>query len=248
MKKKINSRTQYKKVKKRQKKINVIKQKRIKIRFGRLFLTLLIFFFIGYLIFTFLKFPIKNIFISGNNYLTDQQIIDMAKISNYPSIFKYSEKEIEKKLEKSFYVKNATVKKKNFSAIYIKIEENRALFYNKSKKKTVLLNKKEVKQTYNVPILINYVPDTVYLKFVTKMGLINESILNRISEIKYEPSNVDDERFLLIMSDGNYVYINLDKFESINNYVEISLEIVNKFGNKKGVLNLDAGEYFEIFK
>ena len=50
------------------------------------------------------------------------------------------------------------------------------------------------------------------------------------------------------MSDGNYVYITLDKLKSINNYVKIILEIINKFGKKNGTLNLDAGEYFEIFK
>ena len=29
--------------------------------------------------------PIKNIYISGNNYLKDQEIIELAKIENYPS-------------------------------------------------------------------------------------------------------------------------------------------------------------------
>ena len=44
------------------------------------------------------------------------------------------------------------------------------------------------------------------------------------------------------MNDGNYVYINLDKFESINRYSEM----VTMFDNHKGILYLDSGEYFKI--
>lgn len=41
--------------------------------------------------------PIKNIYISGNNYLKDQEIIELAKIENYPSIFKNKNERYEKK-------------------------------------------------------------------------------------------------------------------------------------------------------
>ena len=44
------------------------------------------------------------------------------------------------------------------------------------------------------------------------------------------------------MSDGNYVYLTLNKFMKINNY----LEIVKTFNNNKGILYLDSGEYFVL--
>ena len=224
------------------------KKKRIKIKFGRIFLTLLILFFIFYLISILCKFPIKNIIIKGNAILSDQEVIDASGLSNYPSIFKYSTNEIEKKLEKNTYIKSAKIKKKKLKQVYIEIEENKALFYNKKDKKTVLLNKEEVKEEIQAPILINYVPDKIYKLLIEKMTYLDSDIINRISEIKYDPSNVDEERFLLTMTDGNYVYITLEKMEDLNNYVDISLEIINKFGKKDGILNLDAGEYFEIFE
>ena len=46
------------------------------------------------------------------------------------------------------------------------------------------------------------------------------------------------------MSDGNYVYITLEKIDAINSYVDI----IKTFDGKKGVLYLDSGEYFEVFK
>lgn len=224
-----------------------VKNKRRKLRFGRILILLLIIILIVFCIKTFCKFPIKNFYIKGNINLSDQEIIDLSKLEDYPSIFKYTNKQIEKNIESSDYIKNATVKKKKLKEIHIEIEENIVLFYNSNTKKTILLNKKEVKKELTGPVLINYVPDKVYDKLIDQMALVNLDIINRISEIKYDPSNVDKERFLFTMNDGNYVYITLEKLESINNYTKISLEIINKFGKKNGTLYLDAGEYFEIF-
>lgn len=224
------------------------KTKKRKLKIGRILIALIILVFIVCLIKSICRFPIKNIFVEGNTILSDQEIIDLAKIQDYPSMFKYTSGQIENNLEKSDYVSKAKVTKKGFKQIYIKVEENVVLFYNSVNKKTVLYNGKEIGKELNGPILINYVPDKVYKKLVEQMRLVNTDIIDRVSEIKYDPSKVDDERFLFTMTDGNYVYITLEKLENINNYVKISLEIINKFGHKNGTLNLDAGEYFEIFK
>lgn len=218
-----------------------------KLRLGRVLIALILLFLIIYILKLLIKFPIKNIYIEGNNNLKDQEIIDLAKINNYPSIFKYSSYTIKKNIEKSPYIYKVKVEKQSLSEIYIKVEENKILFYNKKEKKTILSNGESINKELEVPILINYVPNKIYKKLVEEFVNVDDDIIKRISEIKYDPSNVDDERFLLTMNDGNYVYITLDKLEDINNYVKISLEIVNKFGNKNGILNLDVGEYFEIF-
>ena len=75
------------------------------------------------------------------------------------------------------------------------------------------------------------------------MSKIDSNTMSQISEIKYDPNDIDKKRFYLTMNDGNYVYLTLNKFERINNY----LEIVKTFNNAKGVLYLDSGEYFKLF-
>lgn len=224
------------------------KRKRRKLKIGRILIFIIIIVFFVFGLKKLIKVPIKNIYVSGNVYLKDQEIIDMAGINDYPSIFKYSNRKIKKRLEKSDYISKAKVTKRKFKEVHIKIEENYTLFYNNLNKKSVLYNGKEIKEYKRGPILINYVPDKVYKRLVEQMKEVHLDILNRISEIKYDPSNVDEERFLFVMSDGNYVYVTLEKLSNINNYVKISLEIINKFGKKNGILNLDAGDYFEIFK
>jgi hypothetical protein len=45
------------------------------------------------------------------------------------------------------------------------------------------------------------------------------------------------------MNDQNYVYITLDKFSTLNKY----LEIIKNLKDEKGTLHLDSGGYFEVF-
>ena len=226
------------------KKKNIKKVKKRKIRFGRIFLVLIILFLLFYLLANIFKFPIKNIYVKGNNILSDQEIIEIAQIENYPSIFRKSSNEMKKRLEKNIYIKKAKITKKYLREVHITIEDNYPLFYDSDKKKTILLNKKKTTEKLNAPLLINYVPDTIYNLFLEKMSSLDYDTIKRISEIKYDPNEVDEERFLLTMSDGNYVYLTLEKFEVINNYVDI----IKTFNNKKGILYLDSGEYFKIME
>lgn len=221
------------------------KKKRIKIRFTGILIIVLFFYLLFCLINGILDTKITNIYISGNYYLTDQKVIDIAKISNYPSTFKNSSRNIEKEIEKSIYILDAKVKKKTFTKVYIEVKENRPLYYNQSLGKVILSDKAEVKDKYHVPTLINYIPNTIVDEFHESMLTLKIDILERISEIKYDPNDVDDSRFLLTMTDGNYVYLTLkdNNFEKLNSYVAILKDL----GDKKGVLNLDYGNHLEDY-
>ena len=219
------------------------KQKK-KINIKRVIIVFVILFVIPFSIYKLYKTNIKNIFISGNNYLSDQEIIDIAKLENYPNSIKNSSNTIKKRLEKNRYIYSAEVRKENlFKEVYIKIQENYPLFYYQVENKTVLYNGKYDDNISATCTIINKIPDTIYDDFVDKMKNININILNRISQIEYKPNSVDEERFLLFMNDGNYVYLTLKKFGNINKYVDM----IKSFDNKKGILHLDSGEYFKQF-
>lgn len=228
------------------KKVKDNKKRRINIK--RTFVFLLVAVLGIYLMFNFFKLPIKNIYIHNNKILTDQEIIEMAGISDYPSTFKKLSSTVEKKIKQNTYVLDAKVYKNYFTEIHIEVTENRPLFFNKTQNKTILLNGKEVSKQFTVPTLINIVPDEKYIELTKKMADINDDILIRISEIRYNPNEVDASRFLLMMNDGNSVYLTLGKFNRINNYIDIINDIIKKFGNKKGILYLDAGDYFDIIE
>ena len=44
------------------------------------------------------------------------------------------------------------------------------------------------------------------------------------------------------MNDGNQVYVTVSKLDVLNKYIDI----IKKLDNKKGILYLDSGNYFEV--
>ena len=67
-----------------------VKEKKIKIRYGRIIICLIILGGILYYIFNYMKIPIRNIFVSGNTTISDQEIIELANLENYPNFYKLS--------------------------------------------------------------------------------------------------------------------------------------------------------------
>ena len=223
---------------------NKKRKNRIKLNKKRFFVFLIVLIILAILIYKVLNNNIKNIYINGNDFLTDQEIIDIAGLKNYPNSINNMSYNIKEKLKKNKYIIDAKVTKKDMlSSVYIEVKENYPLFYYQTELKTVLYNGDKVDLKYSIPTVINQIPNTVYNKFLDKIKKVNKNILNRISEIQYLPTEVDEERFFMIMSDGNYVYININKFLTINKY----LDMVKSFNNKKGILYLDSGEYFDTF-
>ena len=187
---------------------------------------------------------IKNISVSGNQFLSDQEVIELAGLEDYPSTFTHFSFQIKQALEDDVFVKSATVSKSWLYDVHITIEENRPLFYDTTKQKTILESGDEADGSFDVPTLVNYTPDTIYSKLIQKMKDLDTDIIRRISEMQYDPNDVDPNRFLFTMDDGNYVYLTANQLSNINNYVTI----ISKFSGKKGILYLDSGEYFQVME
>lgn len=223
-----------------------LKKKKIRIKYKNVFIFLLVFLGIIYLIYKLLNIHITNIYIKGNCYLKDQEIIEYANVENYPKVIDTVSFIIKPELLKNVMIEDVKISHKNITELIITIDENKPLYYDNTKRKTVLENKKEVKEKYNIPTLLNYIPDKKQKRFHDEMKDIPDNIRQKISEIKYDPNEKDEERFLLSMNDGNYVYLSLYKFDRIHKYLDIMVEINKKFNNQKGILYLDSGDYFKV--
>ena len=220
-----------------------VKRRKFNIKKFTTFIVFLLFiiFGINYL----LKIPIKNIIITGTYFLPDELIIETAEIENYPSFFKTTESNIEKKLKNIDIIKDVKVHKKWGEILKIEISEKKVLFIERSTGKYILEDGKEEDLTYfinGIPTLINYVVDDVKEKLISKMSEVDYEVLTKISEIEYSPTTYDEERFILYMNDENTVYITLNKIDEFKKYIEIKKQLEGK----KGILYLDSGNYFEI--
>ena len=227
-----------------------IKRKKIKVKNVLIFLIIIVIIsIISFFIYEkIIDTNIKNIYINGNNNIKDIEIIRTAEIEKYPKISKISTNKITNKIKKIELVKKVKVIKGLFGKLIINIEEYNPLFYDSKTDKIILDNNTLIDNIHidNLPTLdTDNINDTKLMnKLIEKYKDIDDDIKNRISEIKYTPNSVDNERFLCIMNDGNYVYITLVKIEEINYY----LKILPTLDNKRGVLNLDYGNNFEIIE
>lgn len=219
-----------------------VKVKKKKLKTKKLIMTIIIFLILVLISVFCVKLPLKNIYITGNNIVNDKTIIEFAGLTEYPSFISTYFSSIKKNVLKNDYIKNVKIKRNLNRKIYIDVEEYKPICIYKEK--LILSSSKSVDNTYDidyVPYVINNI-DEIYDKFVSKFAKINIDILLKISHIEYVPNDLDKERFLLYMTDSNYVYITLSKIDKINKYNSI----VKKLENKKGIIYLDSGDYIEI--
>lgn len=224
-------------------------KKKRKLKKGVIFIfaICLIAFFSYFIIKNFIGFDIKNIYISNNTLFSDQYIIDVSGLENYPNFYTTSSNSIRKKLKKSVYIKDVKVKKRFFQKVYIDLLEYDILFLNAEDNNYILENGNKIKrdtEVVDVPILINYVPDQKFDTLIEKYLKIDKNVRKKISEIKYDPNEYDEDRFLLYMNDENYIYITLTKLDVLNKYNDA----IKQLEGKKGILYLDSGNYFQIMQ
>ena len=210
----------------------------------KLIVTVLILFLVIYYIKNLNITPIE---INGNNIITDNEIIEVANIKDYPKMI--TTFNIEKKIKWLDLVNSVKVKRNLWGKLTINIDEAKPLFINKEKDTIVLSNKKEIpndSRFLGLPTLIDYVPNDIYNKLIESLTKVNNNILNIISEIEYSPAEsqdgniIDDTRFKLYMNDTNTVYMNTINITQLNKYMEICSAILASQGEKYGILYLDS--------
>ena len=213
-------------------------------RVFKLILIILILFLVIYYI---NNIPITHIEITGNNNISDNEIIEIANIKDYPKMI--TTFNIESKIKWLDLVENVKIKRNLWGKLSINIREAKPLFINKDKDTIVLSNKKEIPRDdrfLGIPTLTSYVPNDIYDKLIEAFDKIDKDILNIISEIEYSPSKssndevIDDTRFLLRMNDTNTVYMNTINVTQLNKYMEICSVILTTQGEKYGILYLDS--------
>lgn len=220
------------------------KVKKRKLNIKGLILLLLVIYLVVILFYAFFTMPIKNIYIKNTSLLKDNEIIEVAGIKDYPSIFKVNTKNLIKSISTLDLVNSVSVEKKLNGKLIITIEEAKPLFYNRNTNKVVLSNKREVDNNskyLGIPTLINYVPTDLLNDFIKAFSNIETDIIAMVNEIEYDPDIseevvIDNNRFLLRMNDTNHVYVNVINMKRLNDYKNVLMTIKNQ----RGTLYLDS--------
>ena len=229
------------------------KKKKKRLNIKRLVVFLLFIYLMIYGVKRVVNEPIRNIIITGNYYVSDNDIIENAGIKNYPAMAKLNISKIKNELLNNPLISEVDIKRNLKFQLKIKIKELKVICLDRANNIILLEDGSKIPNTnefIGIPTLINYTKEDVLEKFLNGMGNLDYGTLSAISEIEYAPSIsndnnvVDDTRFLLKMNDGNLVYINIFKLNNLKYYQKIyaSLE------DKQGILHLDSGSYLEELK
>ena len=218
------------------------KKRKKKIKVFRVFLVLVVIALLVLLVMFLGKIKVRGFYISGNKYYDYKKILNITGLDKYPSFLLTNSYKVNSKIKDDKLINNIKIKKTLDGKFKVIVTENKILFYDSNKNKSVITDGSLIDYYYEYsPVLVNEISDKkIYKKFLKKFNLVDKDTLLNISEIKYEPNDIDKERFLLSMNDGNYVYVTMSKFNAINNYLEISKTL----GEKNGILYLDYGNYF----
>ncbi|MBQ3021184.1 MAG: FtsQ-type POTRA domain-containing protein [Bacilli bacterium] len=224
------------------------KKVRKRLNIKRTIVFLLFIYIIGYLVYFMLNQPIKHIEISGNSRVSDNEILRISKLENYPSIFKYRTSTIEKRIKTIELVNEVKVKKWFGFKVIIEVDENELLFYYKNTDNIAISSGNIIKNNYNnvygLPILLNDVDKDLLKKFIISFGNIKTNIISEMNTIEYKPlynsENVviSDNRFVILMNDGNTIEVNTNSLSVLNKYNDIYASL----DGKKGTISLDTNK------
>lgn len=223
----------------------MVKKKKLKIFRLLILLLIIVVIFIG--VDLYLNTRIKNINIKNTSYLSDDYILELAGIKDYPSFYFTSSSKIKKGIKSSPYVESVKVEKWFYHVINITVKEEKPLFFYVFENKIGLADNTKVHPIdyeFRIPRVLNEIPADKYKKFVKGMSKVKEDILGKISDIEYVPNEYDKDRFILYMDDGNAVYLTLTKFNMINYYDDVVIQLEGR----KGILYLDSGNHFRVME
>lgn len=224
---------------------------------NRRLITLLLLFFFLIICIVYFQSPlsnVKNVVVSGNELYSRDVLINKSGITQKTNIWKIDSGEIERKIEKSPEIKEATIETKLPSTVYIKVKEYKRIAYI-SKEKLFLpvlengqmLNEKQMTEIpVNAPILIGFKEGRVLNEMIEGLEELPREVLNSISEINYTPKETDEFHITLFMNDGYEVSATLRSFsDKMSHYPSIASQLDP---NVKGIIDLEVGSYFKAYE
>lgn len=221
----------------------------------RLILLLFLFFFLIVIV-AYIQSPlsrIKDISVKGNEFYTNNEIIQRSGLTTNTNIWQVRTKEVSAKLESLPEIKSAAVKVNWPNSIEIIITEHKKIAYLLKdsayqpvlENGTILVNRKTDRLPINAPILIGFKEGQVLNQLLKELQKLPDPILNSISEIHYQPTNIDPYHITLFMNDGFEVSATGKSFsEKMSHYPSIVSQLDP---NKKGLIDLEVGSYFKAF-
>lgn len=233
-----------------------LKQRRKKKANRRAIALLSVFFLLLIFVLYFLS-PLSNvnkINVQGNEYTTENIIVDTSGLSTDTTIWKVNKEKIKERLEKLPEIKSADISIILPNTVQIKIEEHKRLAYmvSGSDYLPILSNGKVMEAMgegivpIHAPLIIDFSEGKELNSVISALEKLPEEINNAISEIHYDPSDTDQYRVKLYMNDG--FEVSATSRTLADKLVHYPAIVSHLDSNVKGVIDLEVGSYFRAYE
>ena len=196
-------------------------------------------------------FPIKNIRITGNHYLSEDYLRKLIGISEGDRYFFRLLSAVEDRAEQSELVRKVTVSRREGLSYLIEVEENTIVGYQISGASTdvtstliladgqiIPFSAEYMKNIALTPLFINISEDNCRA-IAGQLGKLETDILSRISEVSVTSFTYDENMVKLTMEDGYRVYSSINGLGYMKDYFDI---VINK-SSESGSCILIMEEY-----
>lgn len=211
----------------KQEKIKKAKRKRR----NRKIITFLIIITVGVIYFNSDFSKPKAVIISGNNILSKDEVLDVAKVSDDSRLIMAQPFLIKRNLKSHPFVKNSSVSTSYFKrTIQIHIDELEIFAYRYKDDETYMILNDGSSEVLSSD-LYQYLKDLIYItgfsededqiRLAKSFAEVEESITSQISEIHQTSVSYDDKLLEILMNDGNKVYTSFQTVERLNYYFDI---------------------------
>ncbi|TXC92048.1 FtsQ-type POTRA domain-containing protein [Metabacillus litoralis] len=195
---------------------------------------------------------VSRITVSGNNYVTSGEIIEMSGISKSTGFWNINSDNVKEKIEKHLQIKKVEIQKQVPNYIFLQVEEFESVAYLEKAgayfpilENGQALQDQVVTTPADAPILINWKSNEEIEELVSELKKISPTITNSISEIHHTPGKTDPWLIKLYMNDGFEVIASVRTFSK---KMESYPSIVNSLDeNSRGVIHLEVGSYFRSY-
>ena len=195
---------------------------------NRFFLLGIIFGFI-FLLSLYLISDYSNVYritVSGNVYLSDEDVIELSGISDDSKYLFLITSLKEKQLLRSPYIESVSIKKLDNCIIDIEVSEYKQVAYMYENNdiyillingEKILLDDSNVYMIAKLPLLEGYDNDQIS-EILRGFKAIDYKTINEISEIHRYPFSYDENMMEVIMRDGNYCFVSWTGLEMLEKY------------------------------
>lgn len=225
-------------------------------RANRRLLFFLSFFFILLLLIIYFQSPlshVKTIFVTGNEFVSNEEIIEISELNNETNMWNVDRDEVIERILAHREIKSAELIRHFPNTVEIIVEEYTriAYLYQEDSYFPILETGDRLKQLpkeqlpADAPILINFKEGELLAEFAAELSKVPTYMIERISEVFYEPTSADPLAIVLYMNDGFVVHSSINEFST---KIAPYPSIVNQLDpDVEGILHMRMSPYFEQF-